>query len=56
VFRLEILRTVLADDLHPGLGQDGQIPRRHVLRRRDDRDARADLGPYALVALPDLLR
>jgi hypothetical protein len=56
VLRLEVLRSILADHLHPGLCQDAQFLRRDVLRRRDDRDARADLGPDALVALPDLLR
>jgi hypothetical protein len=56
VFRLEVLRSVLADHLHPSLCQDTQFLRRHVLRRRDDRDARTDLGADAVVALPDLLR
>src|ERR687897_3532739 len=56
VFRLQVLGSVLSDYLHPGLGQDAELLRRDILRRRDDRDTGADLGPDALVPLPDFVR
>jgi hypothetical protein len=56
VLRLQVLGAVLADDLHPGLGQRGQVLERDVLRRGDDRDHRPDLLANALVALADLSR
>ena len=44
MLRLEILRAVLADHLDPGLDEHRHVGERDVLRRRDDRHARADLG------------
>ena len=56
VLRLEILRTVLADDLDAGVDEQLQLVHRDVLRRNDDGDRSAELFPHARVALGDLLR
>ena len=56
VLRLEVLRAVLADHLDARLGQHAHVLERHVLRRRDDRHARADLGADALEVLADEVR
>ncbi len=56
VLRLEVLDAVLADDLDAGLGEHAHLLEGHVLRRRDDRHARADLGLDPLVALANLSR
>jgi hypothetical protein len=56
VLRLQVLRAVLADDLDPGLGQDGHVLGGHVLRGRDDRHPRADVGADAREPLGDAIR
>ena len=44
---LELLRAVLADDRHPGLGEHAHLLGRDVLDRREDLDPLADLVPHA---------
>src|SRR4029453_13436212 len=56
VLGLEILGSVLAHDVDPSLGPDRHLLWGPVLRGRDDGYVRADLDPYPLVALPDLVR
>ena len=56
VLRLEILRAVLAHDLHARGGERVELVHRDVLRRRDDGHRRPDLGLDPLVSLADLLR
>src|SRR6476620_1352814 len=56
VFRLEVLRTVLSDDLDPGLDEDGHVLHGDVLRRGNDRHSVADLDTDLLVALANLVR
>ena len=56
VLALEILRAVLPHDLDARLGENGHLLERDVLRRRDDRDAGADLGPDPLVGGAHVLR
>ena len=53
VLRGEVLRAVLADDLHAGLGEDAQLVERDVLRRRDDGHVRPGLVADAQVPLAD---
>src|SRR4051812_30357095 len=55
VLGLEILRAVLADDLHPGLGQRGELVHGDVLRGRDDGHLRPEVCADALVVGADLL-
>ena len=54
VLLLEVLRAVLADDCHAGLGQRSELLCGDVLRGHDDRDGRADLFADAGVPLGDL--
>jgi hypothetical protein len=54
--RLQVLGTVLADDLDARLGQRSQVFERDVLRRGDDGDGRPDFLADALVTLADLSR
>jgi hypothetical protein len=56
VLGLEILCPVLSDHLDPGLGQDPHLLWRHVLRGSNHGHFRTDLGPHALVALPNVVR
>src|SRR5439155_27229696 len=56
VLRLQVLRAVLADDLYAGLGQNGHLLERHVLRRGDHGHAWADLCANLRVPLADLVR
>ena len=49
VLALQVLGAVLADDLEPRLGEHAHLLERHVLRRRDDRDAGTRLRPHRLV-------
>src|SRR5215831_894656 len=56
VLPLELLGAVLADDLDPRLDENRHVRERDVLRRRDDRDATADVGADALVVCADGLR
>jgi hypothetical protein len=56
VLALEVLRTVLADDLDAGFHQHRHVRDRDVLRRRDDRDVVADVGTNARVVGADDLR
>ena len=51
---LEILRTVLSHDLHPGLDQNCHLVHGDVLRGDDDGDSVPDLLAYAAIAIGDL--
>jgi hypothetical protein len=55
MLRLEILRTVLPDDLDACVREQGEIVERDVLRRDDDRDAAADFLSYADIPLAQRL-
>src|SRR4029453_6084417 len=50
VLQLEVLCAVLAHDLDPGLGENGQVVAIDVLRSGDDGHPGPDFLPYALVA------
>jgi hypothetical protein len=52
----EVLRAILADDVDAGVGEQGELVDRQVLRRDDDRDVFPDLVADALVALPNDVR
>src|SRR5437868_11523143 len=56
VLRLEILRAVLANDRDAGIAEQLHVVERDVLRRGDDRHARADLFGDALVSRADRRR
>jgi len=56
LLRLQVLETVLADDLNPGVGQGGHVVHRDVLRGDDDGDIRPDLVSQNLIAFADGFR
>src|SRR5262249_16919059 len=56
VLALEILGSVLAYHLDPGLDQHGHRVELHVLRGSDDGHRGAGFGPHLLVSRPDALR
>ena len=54
MLRLEVLGAVLADDLDPGLGEDGHLLERDVLRRGDDRHPGPDVRAHVFIARANL--
>ena len=56
VLGLQVLRLVLADHLHPGLGKSIHVLDGDVLGGRDDGDPRADLLLEPPEALADPVR